>query len=184
MVELSLHILDIAQNSIKAKASLVEIEVEENIAANLLTIVIRDNGCGMEKEFLQDVTNPFRTSRTTRKVGLGLSLFKSAAQLTGGNFDIQSEVGKGTIVKACFVHDSIDRQPLGDMASTMSVIIGGAPNVDFIYRHSFDGREFTFDTKSIRQVLGQDVPLNEPDVLNWIEDSIRCETENIYGGAV
>lgn len=184
MVELSLHILDIAQNSIKAKASLVEIEVKEDIAANLLTVIIKDNGCGMEKEFLNDVTNPFRTSRTTRRVGLGLSLFKSAAELTGGSFDIQSEVGKGTLVKAIFVHDSIDRQPLGDMASTMSIIIGGAPDTDFIYRHNYCGREFTFDTQSIRQVLGEEVPLNEPDILSWIEDSIRCETENIYGGAV
>ncbi len=184
MVELSLHILDIAQNSIKAKANLIEIEVAEDIASNLLTIMIKDNGCGMDKDFLSDVTNPFRTSRTTRKVGLGLSLFKSAAELTGGSFSIESEVGKGTLVKVCFVYDSIDRQPLGDMASTMSIIIGGAPDIDFIYRHSYCGAEFEFDTKSIRQVLGPEVPLNEPDVLNWIEDSIRCETENIYGGAV
>ena len=184
MREISLHVLDIVQNSVVAGATKIEVDVCEDVAADKLTVIIADNGCGMSKDFLERVIDPFTTKRTTRKVGLGLSLFKSAAQLTGGNFDIQSEVGKGTIVKACFVHDSIDRQPLGDMASTMSVIIGGAPNVDFIYRHSFDGREFTFDTKSIRQVLGQDVPLNEPDVLNWIEDSIRCETENIYGGAV
>lgn len=184
MVEISLHILDIAQNSIKAKANLIEIEVVEDIAANLLTVIIKDNGCGMDKEILKDVTNPFRTSRTTRKVGLGLSLFKSAAELTDGSFSIESEVGKGTIVKACFVYNSIDRQPLGDMASTMSIIIGGAPDIDFIYRHSYCGAEFEFDTRSIRQVLGSEVPMSEPDVLNWIEDSIRSETENIYGGAV
>ena len=184
MVELSLHILDIAQNSIKAKASLVEIEVCEDIAANLLTVIIKDNGCGMEKDFLNDVTNPFRTSRTTRKVGLGLSLFKSAAELTGGSFSIDSEVGVGTVVKAVFVYDSIDRQPLGDMASTMSIIIGGAPDIDYIYRHSYCGAQFEFDTRSVRQVLGAEVPLSEPDILNWIEDSIKSETENIYGGAV
>ena len=184
MVELSLHILDIAQNSIKAKASLVEISVTEDVAANLLTIIIKDNGCGMEPDFLKDVTNPFRTSRTTRKVGLGLSLFKSAAELTGGGLDIKSEVGKGTVVKVDFVYNSIDRQPLGDMASTMSIIIGGAPDIDFTYRHNYCGAEFEFNTQSIRQVLGSEVPLNEPDVLNWIEDSIRQETENIYGGAV
>jgi len=184
MVELSLHILDIAQNSIKAKATLVEIEVIEDVAANLLTVIIKDNGCGMDREFLEDVTNPFRTSRTTRKVGLGLSLFKSAAELTGGSLNIDSEVGVGTVVKVEFVYNSIDRQPLGDMASTMSIIIGGAPNIDYIYRHSYCGANFEFNTKSIRQVLGPEVPLSEPDVLNWIEDSIRSETKNIYGGAV
>ena len=184
MVEISLHILDIVQNSIKAKASLVEIDITEDGGANLLTVIIKDNGCGMDKDFLKDVTNPFRTTRTTRKVGLGLSLFKSAAELTGGKFCITSEVGKGTVVRAEFVYDSIDRQPLGDMASTMSIIIGGAPDIDFIYRHNYCGNKFTFDTMSIRQVLGPEVPLSEADILNWIEDSIRNETENIYGGAV
>ena len=184
MVEISLHILDIARNSIKAKATVVEIEVTEDIAANLLTVIIKDNGCGMDKDFLNDVTNPFRTSRTTRKVGLGLSLFKSAAELTGGSFSIDSELGVGTVVKAVFVYDSIDRQPLGDMASTISAIVGGAPDIEYIYKHNYCGAEFEFDTMSIRQVLGEEVPLSEPDVLNWIEDSIRSEIENIYGGAV
>lgn len=184
MVELSLHILDIAQNSIKAKASLVEIEVKEDIAANLLTVIIKDNGCGMDEAFLKDVTNPFRTSRTTRKVGLGLSLFKSAAELTGGNLSIQSKVGEGTVVTVNFVHNSIDRQPLGDMASTMTTIIGGAPDIDYIYRHSYNGNSFDLDTRQLRQVLGEDISLSEIDVLNWIDDYIRCETENIYGGAV
>lgn len=184
MVEISLHILDIAQNSIKAKASLVEIEVIENTADNILTVRISDNGCGMDEAFLKDVTNPFRTTRTTRKVGLGLSMFKSAAELTGGSFDISSSVGEGTVVTAHFVHDSIDRQPLGDMAFTMSTIIGGAPDIDYIYRHSYDGREFDLDTRELRSVLGGDISLAEIDVLNWIENYIKTETENIYGGAV
>ena len=184
MVEISLHILDIAQNSIKANASVVEISVIEDISADLLTVIIKDNGCGMDADFLKDVTNPFRTTRTTRKVGLGLSMFKSAAELTGGSFEITSQVGKGTTVVANFVHSSIDRQPIGDMASTMAIIIGGAPDIDYIYRYSYCGAQFEFDTRSVRQVLGSDIPLSEPDVLGWIEDSIRSETENIYGGAV
>ena len=129
-------------------------------------------------------TDPFRTSRTTRKVGLGLSLFKSAAELTGGNLSIQSKVGEGTVVTVNFVHNSIDRQPLGDMASTMTTIIGGAPDIDYIYRHSYNGNSFDLDTRQLRQVLGEDISLSEIDVLNWIDDYIRCETENIYGGAV
>ncbi len=184
MVEISLHILDIAQNSIKASASLVEIEVIENIADNLLTVKISDNGCGMDETFLKDVTNPFRTTRTTRKVGLGLSMFKSAAELTGGSFEITSKVGEGTCVCAVFVHDSIDRQPLGDMAFTMSTVIGGAPDIDYVYRHSYNGMEFDLDTRELRNVLGDDISLAEIDVLNWIEDYIKSETENIYGGAV
>ena len=184
MVEISLHILDIAQNSIKAKASLVEIEVNEDIAANLLTIIIKDNGCGMDKDFLKDVTNPFRTSRTTRKVGLGLSMFKSAAELTGGSLDIWSEVGVGTVVTVNFVYDSIDRQPLGDMATTMTTIIGGAPDIDYVYHHSYNGKSFDMDTRQLRQVLGEEISLAEIDVLNWIDDYIKTETENIYGGAV
>lgn len=184
MVEISLHILDIAQNSIKAKASLVEIEVTEDTAANLLTVIIKDNGCGMDKDFLKDVTNPFRTSRTTRKVGLGLSMFKSAAELTGGSLDICSEVGVGTVVTVNFVYNSIDRQPLGDMATTMTTIIGGAPDIDYVYRHSYSGKSFDLDTRQLKQVLGDDISLAEIDVLNWIDDYIKTETENIYGGAV
>ncbi len=184
MVEISLHILDIAQNSIKAEASLVEIEINENIADNLLTVTIADNGCGMDEDFLKDVTNPFRTTRTTRKVGLGLSLFKSAAELTGGSFDIQSKVGEGTKVTAVFIHDSIDRQPLGDMASTMSTIIGGAPDIDYIYTHTYNGNSFDLNTGELRKVLGGEISLSEIDVLNWIDEYIKTETENIYGGAV
>ncbi len=184
MVELSLHVLDIVQNSIKANASLVEITICEDTKTNLLSIEIIDNGCGMEKEFLKDVTNPFRTTRTTRKVGLGISMFKSAAELTGGNFEIWSEVGKGTGLKAVFVYDSIDRQPLGDMASTMTTVINANPDIDYLYKHSFNGNEFDFDTRQIRGVLGADISLSEPDVLNWIDEYIKNEIENIYGGAL
>jgi len=183
MIEISLHILDIAQNSIKANASLVEIAVEENTQSNQLIVIIKDDGCGMSPEFLKDVTNPFRTTRTTRKVGLGLSMFKSAAELTGGSFLITSEVGVGTEVKATFVYDSIDRQPLGDMASTVSTIISGHPQIDYIYRHSYNGNEFELNTRELRKVLGDEVSLSEIDVVNWIEDYINEGIQNIYGGA-
>ncbi len=183
MVEISLHILDIAQNSIKANASLVEIAVDENILNNQLTVTIKDDGCGMTPEFLKDVTNPFRTTRTTRKVGLGLSMFKSAAELTGGSFSITSELGVGTEVMAVFVYDSIDRQPLGDMASTVSTIISGHPDIDYIYRHSYNGNEFDLNTCELRQVLGDAVSLSDMDVVRWIENYINEEIQNIYGGA-
>ncbi len=184
MTELSLHILDIVQNSIKAKAELIEISIVEDTNRNLLTISIKDDGCGMEKEFLEDVVNPFRTTRTTRKVGLGLSLLKNACELTGGYLDITSEVNVGTEVKAVFVYDSIDRQPIGDMASTMSAIIGGNDQIDYIYIHSLNGNSIEFSTKAIREVLGEEVELSNLDVLAWIEAYIAEQEENLYGGAL
>jgi len=183
MTELSLHVLDIVCNSVKAGASLIEIRFCENTADNLLTIEIIDNGCGMDKQFLTDVVNPFRTSRTTRKVGLGLSLLKNACELTGGRLDIESEVGVGTTVKASFVYDSIDRQPIGDMASTMSTLVGGNDKIDFIYTHSYNGREFKLSTMDMRNILGAEVELSNTDVLNWMEDYINEQTEILYGGA-
>ncbi len=183
MVEISLHVLDIVHNSIKANASLIEISICEDTAANVLSITIQDDGCGMSEDFLKEVTDPFRTTRTTRKVGLGISMFKSAAELTGGNFEIWSEVGKGTGLRAVFVHDSIDRQPLGDMAATITTIINANPDIDYVYKHSFNGKEFDFDTREVKSVLGDEISLSQPDVLNWIDRLIKNETENIYGGA-
>ena len=184
MRELSLNILDVAQNSISAGASLVEINVIEQDFDSTLTVEIKDNGCGMDKDFLSDVVNPFRTTRTTRKVGLGLSLFKNACEQTGGSFDISSEVGVGTKVKAVFVYDSIDRQPLGNMAETMSAVIGGNDSTDYIYRHTFCKKTFEFSTFDLRKALGGEIRLSEIDVLKWIEDYITENLEILYGGAV
>ena len=184
MTELSLHILDIVQNSIKAGANLVAINVHENVSENIFAITITDNGCGMEKDFLEDVVNPFRTTRTTRKVGLGLSLLKNACELTGGSLEIDSEVGKGTVVCARFMHDSIDRQPLGDMASTMATIIGGNDKINYVYSHSINDTSFEFSTVEIRKVLGEEIDLSNLDVLNWIEGYIAEQEDNLYGGAI
>ena len=182
MIEISLHILDIVQNSIRANATLIEISINEDTNSNIMEIEISDNGCGMSEEFLKDVTNPFRTTRTTRKVGLGVPMFKSAAELTGGKFDITSELGRGTKVTAVFVHNSIDRQPLGDMAFTIASLVNSAPDIEFVYTHTFNGMSFDFDTREIRKTLGSEVPLTQPEVLSWIEDYINNETQNIYGG--
>lgn len=184
MTELSLHILDIVQNSIKAGASLIEIVVDENIKDNLLTISISDNGCGMDEEFLKDVVNPFKTTRTTRKVGMGLSLLKTACEITGGQLEITSQVGVGTKVNATFGYDSIDRQPIGDMASTMSAIIGGNDKIDYVYTRMINNDSFVFSTYEIRKILGEDVALSELEVLNWIEGYITEQEEILNGGAV
>lgn len=176
MVEISLHILDIVQNSIKAEATEIGISVDEDINKNILAVMIADNGKGMSGDFVKKVTDPFVTMRKTRKVGLGLSLLKSAAELTGGGLEIQSQLGKGTEVSASFVYDSIDRMPLGDMAFTMVTLVSCNPDIDFVYTHTYNGKSFEFSTKKVKEVLNG-VFIGEQDVLDWIkgyiEDGLR-----------
>ena len=172
MKELSLHILDIVQNSIKAEAKNITVEIVESVGEDKLTITVIDDGCGMSEEFLARVRDPFTTTRTTRKTGMGISLFEAAAQQTGGGLDIKSKLGEGTTLTVWFGLSSIDRAPLGDMAGTMETIIGGAPDIDYVYRHVTDKGEFVLDTKELRQMLG-DVPLNVPDILSWINGYIE-----------
>lgn len=169
MRELSLHILDIVQNSIKAGADTVKIAICENRADDWLSIIIEDNGCGMNSEVLQNVLNPFYTSRTTRKVGLGLPLFKQAAENAGGGLSISSEVGRGTTVEARFRHGHIDRQPLGNMAETMLGLITAYNDVNFVYRHTLDETVFEFDTGEMKKLLGG-IPLNSPEVFMWLQE--------------
>ena len=172
MKELSLHILDIAKNSVKAQATLIEIYVTEDADKNLLTIEIKDNGCGMSEEFLKTVKDPFSTTRTTRKVGMGIPLFEAAAVQCGGKLDIESEVGVGTTLTTTFELDSIDRAPIGDMAGTMQTLISGSPAIEFIYRHEKNSKVFVLDTRELKQVLGE-VPLDTPEVLLWIEGYVN-----------
>ena len=172
MKELSLHILDIAKNSVKAQATLIEIYVTEDESKNLLTIEIKDNGCGMSEEFLKTVKDPFSTTRTTRKVGMGISLFEAAAVQCGGKLDIISEVGVGTRLTTTFELDNIDRAPIGDMAGTMQTLISGSPAIEFIYRHEKNSKVFVLDTRELKQVLGE-VPLDTPEVLLWIEGYVN-----------
>lgn len=172
MKELSLHILDIVQNSIKAGAKNIEIKIDENTAKNLLTIEINDNGCGMSEEFLRKVKDPFVTTRTTRKMGMGISLFEAAAVQCGGGLDIWSQLGVGTKVKVTFELDNIDRAPIGDMAETMLTIISGAPQPEYVYEHKKDDKVFLLDTVKLKEILG-DIPLDTPDVLNWIVGFVR-----------
>ena len=176
MKELSLHILDIAKNSVKAGATLIEILISEDKKNNLLTIDIKDNGCGMSEEFLKTVKDPFSTTRTTRKVGMGISLFEAAAMQCGGGLDINSRLGEGTTVHTYFEYDSIDRAPIGDMAGTMQTLISGSPNIDFLYVRTRDDKSFTMDTREIKEALGG-VSLDTPEVLMWINEFIE-EGEN------
>ena len=178
MRELSLNVLDIAQNSISANAALIEIELIEDTGANDLMIGIYDNGKGMTPEQVENVRDPFFTTRTTRKVGMGIPLFRFAAEMTGGKLEIDSEVGVGTKVKAYFKTDHLDFTPIGDMASTMISLITMNLNIDFVYRRRIDEKEFTVDTRRLKEILG-DVPLNEPSIAMWITQYINENTKQL-----
>lgn len=180
MTEISLNILDIAQNSVRAGSKLIHISVIAGYSEDKLTVNIDDDGCGMDKEQLAAVTDPFFTTRTTRKVGLGVPFFKEAAEDTGGYFEISSVPGKGTKVKAVFGLSHIDRMPLGDITATIHSLITFNQNIDFIFQYQIDDRSFTVDTREFRAILG-DVPFDSPEVSKFIKDYLnenKVRTDN------
>ncbi len=176
MKEISLNILDIAENSVKAGATLTQILLEEK--DSILTLSIVDDGCGMTPEILRGVVDPFYTTRTTRKVGMGLPLLKLACEQTGGEMTVTSvsdtvdPVHHGTSVTAVFHTDHIDFTPLGDVVSSIVTLIQGHPDTDFLFRHTKGESVVEMDTRELRQVL-EDVPLNSYDVIKWIESYLR-----------
>jgi len=170
--EIALHLLDIAENSAAAGAKLVEIIVEEDLADDRLKIAVRDDGKGMDAGLLARVTDPFVTSRTTRKVGLGIPLFKAAAESCSGGLSITSAPGQGTCLKAEFQRSHIDRMPLGDLVGTMLTLVVGFPCVHWVFRYQGGGAEFIFDDEPIKRALGE-VPLTEPSILSFIKDYLR-----------
>lgn len=172
MRELALHILDIAENSISAKATRIRIAVEENLQADRLRIVIEDNGKGMDAATLTRITDPFVTSRTTRKVGLGIPFFKAAAEACEGSLNIQSEPGVGTTVDVVFKHSHIDRMPLGDLCSTLLTLIVGTPDIHWIFEYQVNQETFNFDTEPIKDTLAG-VPLTEPAVIKFIRETLQ-----------
>lgn len=179
MKELSLNILDITENSTKAGAKNVSILIDER--TNILTLVITDDGCGMTNEVLQSVTNPFYTTRTTRKVGLGLPLLKLACEQTGGELKVESKhesqfSDHGTVVKATFDKNHIDFTPMGDIVATITTLIHGHEQIDFVFNHLMIDKEVKLDTKELRTVLGE-IPLNSFEVINWIGEYLKEQYE-------
>jgi len=170
--ELALHLLDIAENSVSALASIIQISIEENRAADRLRIVIEDNGKGMDAQTVARITDPFVTSRTTRKVGLGIPLLKAAAEACNGGLEIWSEVGKGTTVTDEFQLCHIDRMPLGDLSSTLMTLVIGSPEVRWILQYTVDGQTFEFDTQPILETL-DGVPLTDPAILAYLRDMLE-----------
>ncbi len=176
MKELALNILDIAENSVKAKATLTEISIEETEDKLILTFT--DNGTGMTEETVKTVTDPFYTTRTTRKVGMGLPLLKLEAEMTGGSLRVTSKhisedsINHGTVVVAVFYKNHIDCVPLGDIVETIATLIQGHPDTDFLFTHKTDNKEIGLDTRELRQVL-EGVPLNTYDVIKWIKEFLK-----------
>jgi hypothetical protein len=182
MRELSLHILDILQNSVEAGATRVELTIDEDLAADRLMITVKDNGRGIPPDKLSKLFDPFYTTRSTRHVGLGLPLLKAAAERCNGDVTLASEVGVGATLSATFQHSHLDRAPLGDMTGTLlTFILGGACDLRYVHRvigrvgewesGRVGEREFAFDTAEIKAELG-DVPLTHPDVRDWLRQFI------------
>lgn len=171
MLTLAQHILDIAENSIRAGATLIEISIEEDNDQDLLSIEIHDNGHGMPPEMIKKVLDPFYTTKTVRRVGLGLPLLKDAADRTDGVFVLDSTENQGTKVRATFVLSHLDRQPLGAINSILIILIISNSSVDFFYKHRHNDRRFELDTREIRKEI-DDVPINHPEIIKYIRGVI------------
>lgn len=180
MTEISLNILDVTENSVKAGATCIEITVAADTEKNRLTVIIADNGCGMSPEQLLHVTDPFYTTRTTRKVGLGIPFFKAAAEQTGGSFTVTSTEGVGTTVTAEFILSSVDRMPLGDISATVQTLVTVHLQQDFLYRYCVNEKSFTLDTKEFKKILG-DIPLNAPEVRTYLGEFLKENTAEVNG---
>jgi hypothetical protein len=178
MLELSLHILDIVENSTRAGAKRIFIDIVEDEKKDILSLEVRDDGAGMSEEILNRAMDPFFTTKTVRDIGLGLPMLAQAAERTGGRFVIESREGEGTRVITEFKLSHIDRQPLGDMASTIVTLIAGNAGVDFIYTHRCDGLQYTLDTRQIRKEIG-DVPITHVNVLSFIKSHVQDGLEGI-----
>lgn len=172
MDELALNILDIAYNSIRAHANDINIKIIDSNEKNIIAIFIEDNGDGMDRETVDKVIDPFYTTRTTRKVGLGIPLFKQNAELTGGYLKIDSIVCQGTKVEAQFIKDHIDTPVMGDIIETMMTLIQANENIDYVFEYETDDNDFIMNTKEMKDILG-DVKITEPEVLMWLKDYMK-----------
>lgn len=172
MNDLSMHVLDIVQNSVSAGAGLININVSEIIERDLLEIEIIDNGKGMSQEQVDNLTDPFFTTRTTRKVGMGIPLFKQTAQQSGGDLFIESELGVGTKIKATFQFSSIDRPPLGDIANAVVLLASSNPKIRFVFNYIFNKRYYVFDTDEINKIL-DGMPINNPSIVVFLNEMLR-----------
>ncbi len=171
MKEIALHILDIAQNSIRAGATEISVTVDESPATDLFTLTIADNGKGMDEEMCKKAVDPWFTSRTTRKVGMGLPLLQMNADLSDGGLTIASSPGRGTTVAATFRYSHVDRPPQGDISGTIALLISANPALNIIYLHCFDGRKWEISTKEISEILGEDA-ITDLKIVKYLKEII------------
>jgi len=172
MEDLSLHILDIAENSVAAKADKIEIRISEDKEKDLLSIEIIDNGVGMDKKTLEKALDPFYTSKTVRRFGFGLSFLSEAAKAANGHLSVQSKKGEGTRIKADFQHNHIDRQPLGDIGQTIITLVVGNPEIDFIFEHKRNGHTYCLDTRKIKAQLNE-MPINSLAGIRMLRENLK-----------
>ena len=179
MKEISMHILDIVMNSVKAEAKLIEIIIEEKTAENYVKVIIKDDGTGMSEEALKNVTDPFYTTRKTRSVGLGLPLLKEACERCKGYLKINSSIGYGTTVEAYFERNNIDRSPIGNMGDTIMTIVNSLEKCELIYKHYVDAKIFNFSTLQIKEIL-EETEIKENSILLWINEDIAENINALY----
>lgn len=178
-----MNILDISQNSVKAGATHIDIKVRESVVHDVVSIEVSDNGCGMSDELLESVIDPFVTTRTTRKVGLGIPLVRQLTLDTDGRFDLRSKVGEGTVLFAEFRLSHLDRPPIGDISSTLVTLISSAPNIRYVYTHVTDTGDFVFDTDEVKTML-DGVPIESPEILVWLGEYLLENLNSIEGGKI
>lgn len=178
MKELSLHLLDIAENSINANATHVTISINENTLEDRLAMSVKDNGSGMTPEMTLKIVDPFTTSRTTRKVGLGIPLLKAAAEMCNGFLTITSQPGEGTELFVQFQRSHIDRMPLGDIEGTILHLVVGSPDTHWTFKYKVNDENYEFDDQIIKSEL-EGIPLSEPMVLSYIRNEIKTGINNI-----
>ena len=183
MEDISLHILDIAENSVSAGATLIKITISVDLQKDLFSVEIEDNGKGIPEDIRSKVLDPFVTTRTTRKVGLGLPLLAQSARETGGDISIRSENTVGTIVTASFKQSHIDMKPLGDIAETLVVLIAGNPHVDFLFTYNKNSNAFSLDTREIKKEL-EGVPVASPHVLSFLRNYLSASLQDINNEVV
>ena len=175
MKEIALHILDLMENSVRAKATVIKLTIRESLSNNIYSVCIEDNGVGMSPKFVARVTDPYTTTRSTRKVGLGLPLIKMNTERAGGGLSIESEEGRGTRLSFWYAHDNWDRPPLGDISGTIVMLCANNEDKRIIYKHITDSGEYIFDTMEVKEALG-DMSINNYDIIKYLKEMIN---ENI-----
>ncbi len=178
MKEISMHIMDIIENSVKAEARDIKVEIIESETENIFSLYVEDNGCGMSLDMLEKVRDPFTTSRTTRKVGLGIPMLEQTCIQCNGGLYLESTPGKGTVLKAHMEYNNIDRPPMGDIINSLYLLLIMHPETDFLYIHRFNENEFILDTKEIKEIIDP-MPLNDPEIGEWLKSFIEEGIESL-----